>query len=109
MLTKILFNIKCPEKGNYYYLTSVLIPYVMMMREINIYANERAILMIDFVKSHCSNRILKLLAENNILAFVYPSHTSNLFQILDLVVFGPMKQNKILLKIILMTSLQIIF
>jgi hypothetical protein len=38
-----------------------------------------------------------LLGENRIIAFVFPAHTTNLFQVLDLVFFGAMRKNKDLL------------
>jgi hypothetical protein len=35
-----------------------------------------------------------MLGENKIIARVFPSHTTNLAQALDLVFFGAMKENK---------------
>ena len=48
----------------------------------------------DSASCHCSQRILTKLDKNNNLALVYPSHTSNLFQALDLSFFGALKKNK---------------
>jgi hypothetical protein len=38
-----------------------------------------------------------LLGENRIIAFVFPAHTTNLFQALDLVFFGAIRKNRDLL------------
>ena len=76
------------------YITTVLIPYIDKLRENEMYSNEKALIMMDSASCHCSSRILQLLAKKNILVLVYPSHTSNLFQALDLCFFGAMKKNK---------------
>ena len=76
------------------YITTVLIPYIDKLREMEMYSNEKALIMMDSASCHCSQRILTKLDKNNILALVYPSHTSNLFQALDLSFFGALKKNK---------------
>jgi hypothetical protein len=47
----------------------------------------------DSVGAHVSERNLRLLGENWIIALVFPANTTNLFHGLDLVFFGAMKQN----------------
>ena len=78
----------------YKYIKDVMIPYIKDVRQIKNIMLEKAVLMMDSASSHCSERILKKLAKHNILALTYPSHTSNLFQALDLVFFGVLKKNK---------------
>jgi hypothetical protein len=41
----------------------------------------------DSALPHISERILRSLGENNIIALTFPAHTTNLFQNLDLVFF----------------------
>jgi hypothetical protein len=76
------------------YLTSVFIPYIQHLRENPVFAHELGVLLMDSVGAHVSERNLRLLGENKIIALVFPAHTTNLFQALDLVFFGAMKNNK---------------
>jgi hypothetical protein len=48
----------------------------------------------DFAGAQLLKRILQLLGENRIVTLVFPAHTTNLFQALDLIFFGAMKNNK---------------
>ena len=48
----------------------------------------------DNASCHCSEEILRKLAENNIWVITYPSHTSHIFQALDLSFFGVFLKNK---------------
>jgi hypothetical protein len=78
----------------YEYLIYVFIPYVRTIRCNPIFANEPCILLMDSFSAHTSERNLQLLGENQIIALVFPAHTTNLFQALDLVFFGTMKNIK---------------
>ena len=73
------------------YLDSILIPYIKFVREKLNISNSEALVMMDSFSAHCNDRILRLLGKNSIIAFVFPSHTTNLFQSLDLVFFGAFK------------------
>ena len=76
------------------YISVVLIPYISHVRsQLKIEANE-AILLMDSCSAHCDDSIKKYLGENNVIAFVFPSHTTNLFQALDLSLFGIFKRTK---------------
>lgn len=55
---------------------------------------QEAVLMMDSCSSHCTQNVLQLLGQNNIQAFLYPSHTTNLFQALDLSLLGLFKKRK---------------
>jgi hypothetical protein len=46
----------------------------------------------DSALPHVPERVLRRLAENRIMAVVFPAHTTNLFQTLDLVFFGALKK-----------------
>lgn len=50
--------------------------------------------MIDWFPVHLGNDVLQLLGQNGIKVFCFPAHTSNLFQELDLVLFGAMKKTQ---------------
>ena len=74
-----------------YYLENVLIPFISEQRKIPRLKDKKAILLMDNFGAHCTNEILNLLTTNNILAITFPPHTSNIFQMLDLTIFGAMK------------------
>ena len=74
------------------YLHLVVIPYIKIVRLKLGKPFEEAVLMMDSCSSHCTQNVLQLLGQNNILAFFYPSHATNLFQALDLSLFGLLKK-----------------
>jgi hypothetical protein len=78
----------------YEYIYEVLIPYLVHLREKPIFANETAILLMDSAPPRLSERVLRLLGENKMLAGVFPAHTTNVVQALDLVFLGAMKKLK---------------
>jgi hypothetical protein len=51
------------------------------------FENETAILMMDSALLHVSKRVLRLLGQNKSMAIVFPAHTTNIFQALDLAFF----------------------
>ena len=53
-----------------------------------------AILFFDNCSCHIDNELLQILAQNMILVISYPSHTSHVFQVLDLLLFGVLKAYK---------------
>jgi hypothetical protein len=46
------------------------------------------ILFCDNCSIHCSDQLLKEFAEKGPAVIAYPPHTSNLFQVLDVLLFG---------------------
>lgn len=53
-----------------------------------------AILFFDNCSCHLDEELLQILAQNMILVITYPSHTSHVFQVLDLLLFGVLKIHK---------------
>jgi hypothetical protein len=72
-------------------IKEIFIPTVAANRELPGYANKSATVFCDHCASHCSEEILRELARNGILVLVYPPHTSHLFQVLDVLLFGRLK------------------
>jgi hypothetical protein len=72
------------------YIKEIFIPTVAANRELPGCANKPAILFYDNCASHCSDEILRELARNGILVLTCPPHTSDLFQVLDVLLFGRM-------------------
>jgi hypothetical protein len=50
--------------------------------------------MTDSALPHLSERLLRLLGQNKIMTTVFPAHTANIFQALDLVFFSALKKLK---------------
>jgi hypothetical protein len=73
------------------HIKEIFIPTIAANRELPRYANRPAILFCDNCTSHCSDEILRELARNDILVLTYPPHTSHLFQVLDVLLFGQLK------------------
>jgi hypothetical protein len=48
----------------------------------------------DSALPHTSERILRVSGESNVIALMFPAHTTNLLQALDLVFFGSLKDMK---------------
>ena len=78
----------------YEYINNVLIMYVKCVREKYGIEEHEAVLLMDSFSAHCNEMILKCLGENRIIALCFPSHTTNIFQALDLVLFGVFKKIK---------------
>jgi hypothetical protein len=78
----------------YEYISTALVPYVTNVRRNPDLANEPAVLLMDSACPHVSERVLKLLGQNRIIVLVFPAHTTNLFQALDLVFFWVLKKLK---------------
>jgi hypothetical protein len=73
------------------YLRNVLIPAVESSRLLPGCEKKPAILFCDNCSCHCTQDIMKELAIHGILLITYPPHTSHLFKMLDLLLFGRLK------------------
>lgn len=76
------------------HIINKFIPQVMNDRKFCGNNNLPAILFLDNCSSHLDDMLLKILADNLILVISYPSHTSHIFQVLDLLLFGVLKVHK---------------
>jgi hypothetical protein len=77
------------------YISTIFVPYVQCIPQSNSqFRNQSAVLLLDSCPAHTSERILEILGKNAILAVTFPAHTTNLFQGLDLVLFGVLKKKK---------------
>jgi hypothetical protein len=82
------------EELFYDYISTVLIPYVMAVRDRTGFQNETAVLLMDSAIPHTSECVRGILGENHIMAITFPAHTMNLFQALDRVFFEVLKKLK---------------
>jgi hypothetical protein len=74
-------------------LTNVFVPYIQHFRENPDFA-ELCVLLMDSVAGRVSERNLRLLGENRIIALVFPANTTDLFQAFDFGLSAAMKNNK---------------
>lgn len=76
------------------YVQDVFIPSLESNRRLPGCQAKPAILFLDNVRAHCSDRLMRQLARLRVLVVSYPPHTSQLFQVLDRLLFGRLKAAK---------------
>jgi hypothetical protein len=74
------------------YVTTVLIPFINRVRTNDQLAGKPAILFMDNCPFHMRREVLKMLREHNVRVITFPPHTSQVFQALDLSLFGVLKR-----------------
>jgi hypothetical protein len=75
-----------------YWFDHILVPYVEATRA-RYQIPSKAILILDGLKAHDTPHVADLMAHHDIHVVLLPPHTSHLYQVLDLCVFGVMKTN----------------
>jgi transposase len=76
------------------YINEVLIPAVISNRGLPRCKDKPVILFCDNCSAHCSDEVLGKLAKCGILVIADPPHTSHIFQVLDVLLFGILKKAK---------------
>lgn len=76
------------------YVSNLFVPYVTILCEKLEFVNETGVLLMDSALTCVSERVLHLLGQKNILAAVFPAHTTNIFQALDLIFSTALKKLK---------------
>jgi hypothetical protein len=76
------------------YVGTILIPVVEANRQLPGCGKKRAILFCDNCSAHMSNSKREKLARHGVLVLTYPLHTSHIFQVLDVLLFGLVKRSK---------------
>jgi hypothetical protein len=76
------------------YISNVFVPYAVNLRVQPHFESETAILMMDSALPQVSKHVLRLLGQNKIMAIIFPDHTINIFQSLDLVFLSALKKLK---------------
>jgi hypothetical protein len=69
----------------YEYIANAFVRYVCDIRRRREFTGETAVLLIDSASAHVSERVLRIIGENNILPLVFAAHKTNVFQALNLV------------------------
>ena len=60
----------------------------------SLYLNNLVILFFDNCSSHFDEGLSETLAQHIVLVITYPSHTSHIFQVVDLILFDVLKVHK---------------
>jgi hypothetical protein len=76
------------------YLRDVLVPTVESNRQLSGCQAKPAILFCDNCSSHCRDEVLQELARHGIFMITYPPHSSQIFQVLDVLLFGRLKSRE---------------
>jgi hypothetical protein len=76
------------------YVDTVLIPAVEANRQLAGCDRKPAILFCDNCSAHMSNSMLVKLARHGVLVLRYRPHTSHIFHVLDVLLFGLVKRSK---------------
>jgi hypothetical protein len=79
------------------YISMVLLPYIDELRSNGEFANKEVVLLIDNCSIHVQAETLQTLAGHRVKVITFPSHTTHIFQCLDLSLFGHFKVNDKLL------------
>jgi hypothetical protein len=76
------------------YLRDVVIPSIESNQNLSGCQENPATIFCDNCSCHCSERILEELANHGILLMTDPPHTSQIFQVFDMLLFGRLKPAK---------------
>jgi hypothetical protein len=72
----------------------VLLPAVESNRTVEGCNDKPAILFCDAFSGHCTENIVQKLGDHGVILLTYPPHTSYIFPVLDLLLFGVLKRAK---------------
>jgi hypothetical protein len=74
------------------YIRSVFLPYVIGLRNLARLVVEEAVLLMDNCSSHVTDDVSRLLAEVRMHVITFAPHTTQIFQVLHLTLFGVLKR-----------------
>jgi hypothetical protein len=74
------------------YIRMVFIPNLNELRNLEQFADEDAVLLMDNCPSHVGDVILNLLRQERVRVITWPPHTTQIFQELDTSLFGVLKR-----------------
>jgi hypothetical protein len=74
------------------YIQTVFLPNLAELRALHGFAEETGVLLMDNCPSHVTDEIIGLLTEARVRVITFALHTTQIFQILDVTLFGVLKQ-----------------
>jgi hypothetical protein len=74
------------------YIQTVFLPNLAELRTLDAFAEETGVLLMDDCPSHISDDLIGLLTEVRVRIITFGPHTTQIFQILDVTLFGVLKR-----------------
>jgi hypothetical protein len=73
-------------------IRTILLPYIDTLRGLAVLAQENAVLLMDDRVSDVSDDVIRILTDARLRVIIFAPHTTQVFQVLDLALFGVLKQ-----------------
>jgi hypothetical protein len=73
------------------YINNIFVPYLNELRESEEFAQSEAVLLMDNCSLHMGDAVIAVLAREHVRVITFAPHTTHIFQVLDLVFFGALK------------------
>jgi hypothetical protein len=70
---------------------TVFLPYLVCVRGLGAFATEEAVLLMDNCSAHAPDDVIRLLTEARVRVITFAPHTTHIFQILDVTLFGVLR------------------
>jgi hypothetical protein len=74
------------------YFKMILLPYLHERRDMEQFEGREAVLLMDNCSSHISDEVVAILTEARVRIITFAPHTTQIFQVLDLVLIGALKK-----------------
>jgi hypothetical protein len=74
------------------YIRTVFLPNLAEPRTLDAFTEETGVLLMDNCPSHVSDDIIGLLTESRVRVITFAPHTTQIFQILDVILFGALER-----------------
>jgi hypothetical protein len=73
------------------YIKTVFLPNLAELRHLEEFAEEDAVLLLDNCPSHVTRGVIGILTDARVRVITFAPHTTQIFQILDMTLFGVLK------------------
>jgi hypothetical protein len=83
------------------YVGTVLLPYLVWLQGLGAFAAEEAVSLMDNCSAQVTDDLIRLLTESRVRVITFALHTTHIFQILDLTLFGALKTRNVTVKSIM--------
>jgi hypothetical protein len=75
------------------YIKTIFLPYLNELRDTEQFEGCEAVLLMDNCSPHISEEVVAVLTEARVRIITFAPHTTQIFQVLDLVLFGALKKH----------------
>jgi hypothetical protein len=73
------------------YINNIFVPYLNQLRESEEFAQCEALLLMDNCSPHMGEAVIAILTREYVRVITFVPHSTHIFQVLDLVLFGALK------------------